>query len=537
SNAVNPDIDFSSSSHDFGAHVVGFPVVWATEATNIGNMNLVLDSARFFGGLAYNLLDPDAFPVTVAPGAVSVFVIEFDPSEAGFFRDTLAVYSNDPDEDPFLISLVGTGLPDEGDIDVIPPTVNFGQVRISNPVLSTSRTAQVWNIGSGVLTISSVEVEGEGFSMDPIVVPLDLDSSSHVLTRVWFAPTEVRDYEGILRIVSDDPDESIFEVSLSGVGDDTPYDGGEIFWYFWAQGDWQNGINSITWIPDMNGDGIADVMAASDNHLVYCINGSSCGIGDTLWTYDTGADPMHSGVVWYERGMSVCPDITGDGISDVLIGTSGGSRSVYALSGAEGEELWMFDTRYWGGGGWVYEVYPISDINGDFIADVLAAAGDDGNGTGPNKAFALSGGSGELLWEGPASVAYFCVRTVEDVTGDEIPDVVAGDTDGGVMGFDGASGAPIWQATVGLGSPVFVLVAMGNANPHQTQTEDVAVASAYQGIYCLDGGNGARIWFADMTSTVYEIAAGSDITGDDIQEVYTGTVGGRLICLDGASGM
>jgi outer membrane protein assembly factor BamB len=540
SNAENPDIDFSYTNHDFGAHVVGFPVVWETDASNIGNVNLVLDSAHFFEGLAYNLLEPDAFPVTIIPGAARMFVIEFDPPEAGLFHDTLAVYSNDPDENPFLISLTGTGLADEGDINVIPSTINFGQVRIGNPVLSTSRTAQIWNIGTGVLTVSSVEVEGEGFSMDPIFVPVDIDSSSFVSTRVWFAPTEARQYEGTLRIVSDDPDESIFEVRLTGIGDDSPYEGGEIFWYFWAQGNWENGINSITWIPDMNGDGIADVLAASDNHLIYCVNGSSCGIGDTLWTYDTGADPMHSGVVWYERGMSVCPDLTGDGIDDVILGTSGGSRSVYALSGAEGEELWMFDTHYWGDGGWVYEVYPISDINGDFVADVLAAAGDDGNGTGPNKAFALSGADGELLWQGPASVAYFCVRTIADVTGDGIPDVVAGDTDGGVMGLDGASGAPIWQATVGLGSPVFVLVAMGNANPHQTETEDVAVASAYSGVYCLDGGNGARIWFTPLSQDPYEIAAGSDITGDDIQEVYAGTMtfgqGGHIICLDGASG-
>jgi hypothetical protein len=540
SNADYPDIDFSVWSHDFGSHVVGFPVDWSTEATNIGNANLVIDSARFVVGMAYHLLEPAGFPVTLGEFESRSFVIEFDPPGAGLLPDTLAVYSNDPDENPAFVILTGTGLPDEGDIEVVPTPIDFDTVRIGSPILSTSRTAEIWNVGTGVLTVSSVEVEGEGFSMDAFVGPVDIDSSDYVTVRVWFAPTEARAYEGTLRILSDDPDESVLDVPLLGVGDNTPYEGGEILWHYQAQENYDNGINSIHWIRDVNGDGTADVLAASGNHLVYCLNGSSSGLADTFWTYDTGADPNHSGIVWYERGMSTCPDLTGDGVDEVLIGTSGGSRSVYALSGADGMELWMFDTHCWGGGGWVYEVYPISDINGDFIADVLGAAGDDGQGTGPQRAFALSGANGELLWEGPASVAFFSVRTIADVTGDGIPDVVAGNTDGLVVGLDGASGDQIWQATVGIYSPVFVLVAMGNANPQDNDTEDIAVGSAYQGVYCLDGGDGDRIWFAPVGPDVYEIGAGSDITGDDIPEIYAGTMAlgadGRIICFDGASG-
>ncbi len=536
SNADNPDIEFSLTEHDFGSHVVGFPDTWNTIATNIGNATLILDSATFVSGMAFHLLEPDEFPDTLNPEEGRLFILEFDPPTAGLFYDSLAVYSNDPDESPFFIALTGTGLPDEGDIDVEPTVVDFGTVRISYPALSTSRSVQVWNVGTGVLTVSSAEITGEGFRMDPLPGAVEIDSSSYTTLRVWFAPTEARAYDGILRILSDDPDESVFEVPLLGIGDDTPYEGGEVFWHYNADGNWDNGINSIHWINDVNGDGTADVLAASGNHLVYCLNGESSGLADTFWTYDTGADQMHSGIVWYERGMSACPDLTGDGVDDVLIGTSGGSRSVYALSGADGVELWMFDTHYWGEGGWVYEVYPIEDVNGDFITDVVAVAGDDGNGTGPRCAFCLSGADGSYLWSSPSSVAYFCVRTIADVTGDGIPDVVAGNTDGGVIGLDGASGASLWEATVGTGSPVFVLVEMGNANPQQTQTVDVAVASAYEGIYCLDGGNGAQIWFTNMNSTVYEIAAGSDITGDDISEIYVGTVGGRVICLNGASG-
>ncbi len=536
SNADNPDIDFSVTTHNFGSHVVGFPETWNTTATNIGNVDLVLDSAVFLNDVAFHVLEPAEFPVTLASETGRLFILEFDPPTAGVFIDSLAVYSNDPDENPFYIVLTGTGLPDEGDIDVDPTIVDFGTVRISYPGLSTSRGVKVMNVGTGVLTVSAADVTGEGFSMDPLTGAVDIDSSSHTWLRVWFAPMEARSYDGTLRIISDDPDEGVFELPLMGIGYDIPQEGGEVFWHYTADGYWENGINSIHWINDVNGDGIADVLAASDNHLIYCLNGESCGTADTFWTYDMGADPNHSGIVWYERGMSACPDLTGDGVDDVLIGTSGGSRSVYALSGADGTELWMFDTRYWGDGGWVYEVYPIEDVNGDFITDVVAAAGDDGGGTGPQNAFCLSGADGQFLWASPSTVAYFSVRTIADVTGDGIPDVVAGDTDAGVIGLSGATGAVLWGARVGTDSPVFTLVAMGNANPQQTSTEDVAVASWYEGVYCLDGGNGAQIWFTPTSSHANEVIAVSDITGDAISEVCVGTSGGRITCMDGASG-
>ncbi len=535
-NAINPDIDFSSTGHDYGAIVVGFPAEWTTTCTNIGNVPLRLDSAVLLGTLPYQLLQPSSFPITIATDELVDFTIRFDPQAPGTFIDTLMVYSNDPDEQPFKISLAGIGLPDEGNIELDPSNIPFGQVRINSTILSTTRELNILNIGSGTLTVTGIELDGDtAFYTDPIAFPLVIDSNSVYTTRVWFNPTEVREYGAVLLISSDDPDEPVAQAVLSGVGSDLPAPGGEVMWYFEASGGFDNGFNSVKAIGDVNGDGISDVAAASDNRLVYCLNGSSTQLADTFWTYNIGANPNHSGTVYYERGMAACPDLTGDGVGEVIIGTSGGSRSVYALSGTDGTELWMFDTREWGEGGWVYEVQPIEDVNGDFVPDVLGCAGDDTPGTGPKRVFALSGASGQLLWSAAPSAAFFTVRTIDDVTGDGIADVVAGDTDGNVFGYSGTSGAPIWSATVGDGSPVFALLPMGNANPGQTQTEDIFLASAYEGVYCLDGGNGAQIWFV-ATSHVYEVAVGGDITGDDVKDVCYGLVSGQVACLDGTTG-
>jgi len=539
SNAVDPDIDFSEIHHNYGSIVVGFPVTWTTQAANIGNSTLRIDSAVFTVGSAYELLSPLTFPVNLAPLATQAFTIRFDPPAAEPFADTLRVYSDDPDENPFVITLTGIGLANEGDIDVFPTLIPFGQVRIGSPVLSTARELEIVNLGSGTLTVTGFELNGDqAFHWDHIAFPLAIDSHSTYTTRVWFNPTEVRGYNAVLDISSDDPDEPSALVILEGFGAEIPTEGGEVLWYFdGSSSSFDNGINAVTYLGDVDGDGTADVVAASDNGKIYCLNGSSTQAADTFWTYNTRADPNHSGVVYYERGLSVCPDLTGDGVNEVLIGTSGGSRSVYALSGADGTELWMFDTHIWNDGGWVYEVYPIEDINNDFIPDVVACAGDNGSGTGPRRVFAMSGASGQLLWASAESAAFFCVRTIADVTGDGIDEVIGGNTNGSVYCFNGVTGATVWTATVGIGSPVFVLLAMGNANPEQTQTEDVVVASAYNGVYCLDGGNGSRIWTVPLSSTVYELAVGGEMTGDNVREVYYGTVNGRVGCLDGATGI
>jgi outer membrane protein assembly factor BamB len=539
SNAVNPDIHTVETSHDYGSRVVGYPLNWSVDVINVGNSNLVISSASFVSGAAYNLMAPLTFPVTINPAATTVFTVRFNPPAAGDFRDTLRIFSNDPDENPYLVALRGTGLPDEGDVDPQPSELEFGPVRITNPLLSNSRTLELHNAGTGTLHVTGLEIVGDtAFTMDAVNLPVAVDSFAYINVRVWFAPRRTITYNASLRVHSDDPDEPVLNVPLSGTGDGSAATAGDVLWYFQASGGTlDHDINSVQWIGDVNHDGVADALAASGNYLVYCLNGSSTGLADTLWTFNSRTDPNYAGYVYYERGMCSSPDITGDDVADVLIGTSGNSRSVYALSGVDGALMWTFDTHFFGGaGGSVNEVASVGDLDGDLVPDVLGAAGDDAG-----RVFALSGASGQLIWPGTHVATFYTVRPIHDVTGDNIPDVVGGTISGIVAAYNGATGVSIWTVTVASGSPIFSLLPMGNANPEVTISEDVVVASAYTGVYCLDGNNGARIWTRPEQANVYRLAVGSDITGDNVNEVYYGTVsggtgGGWVRCLDGSSG-
>ncbi|RPH94752.1 choice-of-anchor D domain-containing protein [candidate division KSB1 bacterium] len=538
SNAVNPDIHIHETSHHYGGLVVGHPISWAVSVANVGNVNLTIDLATLASGSAFDLLDPSVFPLSISPAASRVFTIQFDPPAAGNFTDTLRIHSNDPDENPVRITLQGIGWPDEGDVDPHPVAVDFGYVRLAGPLLSSSRSLELDNAGYGTLHITNIELLGDTvFTLDPVPLPAAIDSFGYINLRLWFTPRRPVGYSAIVRIHSDDPDEPVAEVPVSGFGDAIPAVAGQVLWFYESLGtSLSRDINAVHWIGDVNGDGVADALATGGDYLVYCLNGGSTTLADTFWTFYLRQNPNYSGTVMYDRGLSAISDISGDGVEDVIVGTTGVSRSVYALSGATGALLWTFDTHFWGGGGPVYEVAPVADLNFDLIPDIMVAAGDDNSSSGPRRVFTLSGANGQVIWPGTPITTFYTVRSIHDVTGDNIPEVVGGATNGIVAAYNGATGVPVWSNTVASGSPIFALLPMGNANPEATVSEDVVVAGAYTGVYCLDGASGQQIWSVPDNNYVYRLAVGSDITSDGVRESYYGTVNGWVRCLDGSNG-
>ncbi len=538
SNALFPDIQLQDTTHDFGSHVVGFPVSWNLIGMNIGNANLIIDDAPFFSGAAFNLTAPPGFPVTVTPLQSFLMTIQFAPLAAGTFVDTLFIQSNDPDEEVYPVVVRGVGLANEGEIDVVPASINFGTVWLPHVDLSSSRTVEIHNLGSGVLTVPAIGIEdGDYFFIEASSLPMEIDSHAFGTFRVWFDPQEAGTFGGTLRILSDDPNEPIVDVPLSGSAQLADFDVGDAMWVYQDfTNETDHGIRALNWIRDVNGDETPDVLAAGQSGLLYCLNGRSSGLADTFWTFNSRVDPQHSGALYYQRALSSIADLTGDGVDDVLIGTAWGSRSIYALSGVTGEQLWMFDTRFWGDGGWVGDVEAIPDINGDDIQDVIVAAAGDGGSGGVRRVFALNGQNGQFIWEGPAYESFYTCALINDVTSDGVRDVVGGGTSW-VVGINGINGTQRFLTSIGNGSPVFDMEPMGFANPEVNQSEDIVVASAYRGVYVIDGGNGSQLWFRPFDATnVYEVAAGSDITEDGVRDIYVGTVSGHLVCLDGRTG-
>ena len=155
--------------------------------------------------------------------------------------------------------------------------------------------------------------------------------------------------------------------------------------------------------------------------------------------------------------VSYVPDLTGDGVSDVIVGASdetvsgvSGAGRVYIFNGATGALVRSHSgSPLVSGGSFGTSVAGLHDVNGDGLGDyVVGADGESGNA---GKIYVFSGSNGFLLWSktsiNPESGGKFgrSVAEVADVDNDGRPDVLVGapgeDGDRGhVYLFSGGSG-------------------------------------------------------------------------------------------------
>ncbi len=559
-----PEINVTASSHHFGAVVVGDTSDWSLGVWNSGNADLVLTQLIFS--------DPAFFsdfplPDTIAPGDIHWVTVSFTPGFVDTFNGTMLIESNDPISPEVTVNLSGIGIPGGQDIDVPVTSHNYGNVRVG---ASVEWDLVINNIGSVSLNIDSVVIGDPAFYLGNMSFPIEIPSVSSVTIPVWFAPSAAGSYSTTLSIFSNDPDEPQVDVSLLGYGDDSQINPGDILWsYHITYSPLDPYVRVIRTVPDINGDGVEDVVIGTENDTLYCLHGNSSGNGYVLWRL-TGPS------IYSERAMIVFDDINDDGHPDIVIGTEGGyidpyDRSVVAVSSVDGSVLWTFDTRQWGNGGWVYEVSPFPDVTGDGKREILAGAGGDAE-----RALLIDGATGELLmshwftdaavlgiqaigdvngdgvpevacgvsdenpdvmkvylldgsdfnnvlWSYQTGEANWCVTTIGDIDGDSIPDVILGGSKnlflGQVIALSGVDGDVIWNhPESGIIQHVRVI---GDVNG--SGFDDLVFSGVPTNFVCLEGSTGNPIWIRASGHQVQAINPVPDHDGDGIEEVAGGT--------------
>jgi len=346
-----------------------------------------------------------------------------------------------------------------------------------------------------------------------------------------------------------------------------------VIWSYHATGTLSSHFRATRTIDDVDGDLHDDVIAVSENDTLYCFSGIS---GGSIWRF--ARDPCY-----VERGLISVPDLDGDTVADVILGTVWGTRSVFAISGVDGSVIWQYDTHEYGQGGWIYEVAVMEDVTGDSIVEVLASAG------GPDavRAYLFNGATGAKIWEDSALYACFGVRAIGDITGDSIadvavstgnyvpaayrirfldgmtgtliravpltasgltvvpigdinadtlPDVACGTSDGSMMALSGADGSALW--TINAGGMVWDLNILpdvdGNGHP-----ELLPSGTTMSNFRCINALNGSVVWSTPAVDQVFVNVAIADINDDGIGDVVGGTGynNNMLYALDGSSGV
>lgn len=185
-------------------------------------------------------------------------------------------------------------------------------------------------------------------------------------------------------------------------------------------------VMCITKNVDINNDTVPEVVFASGgngyDNKIYCLNGRT---GTVVWSYNTG------GSVEY---VTTIGDINGNGIPEVVGG--GWAYKVVCCDGLNGALLWQ---NSFGGSRVIYDIRKIRDVNNDSYDDVVI-------GSWSSMVTVLSGLTGAALWSQSVGSDCWNVDTLSDVTGDGIPEVIAGAVNGrNVMVLNGTNGDLLWQ--------------------------------------------------------------------------------------------
>jgi len=525
-----PVIHVPVTSHDYGTVTVGNSSTWNCQVQNTGSANLVINSVTIPGGQPISTTF--VTPATITPGNSVNIPLTYTPTTGGALNTLVSINSNDPVNPTVNVTLTGNAVISGPHIN-IQTTSHDWQARRKN---AYSRWyLEVTNDGDQTLTITALNMSDAHFIVDQgISLPLNITSLQTSKIGLWFHPDAAGQYNGTLSIVSNDPSQDPFLISLAGTGVDTLYPMGTPLWTYTITGGSDDSPKSIRSIPDITGDTVNDVIIGSEDDYVRCFNGNASVTGDVLWeTF------IYAGAVYEENAIAIIDDIDNDGYKDVIVGTAWGDRSIIALSGKTGQQLWKHDTHEYGGGGWVYQVFTKYDYNNDGFPDVLAAAGDDGNNTGPHRVYCLDGKTGQTIWSRSTQGAAFSVIGVEDFTGDGLPDVVAGATDAGqtngrVFGLDGVDGSIKWTFNPS-GSSTWALMQIDDVTADGIK--DIASGDFSGHIYFEDAVSGAQVKNLNVASDIIlRFESMGDVNNDghpDFLVAHSGPVG---IVVDGFNG-
>jgi hypothetical protein len=195
---------------------------------NLGNAALSGLAVSKIGGSPDDFVVTNPLVTSIAPSGSTTFTVRFTPTAGGNRSTYLRVASNDGDENPFDIALVGSAFVPVPEITVTraPNTsitdgqenLAFGNVLISKS--STAQTLTIRNTGTATLSGLTLSVSGShaaDFKATGLTTS-SLAPGQAANFNIAFEPTAAGARSATVQIASNDADENPFDITVSGTG-------------------------------------------------------------------------------------------------------------------------------------------------------------------------------------------------------------------------------------------------------------------------------------------------------------------------------
>jgi hypothetical protein len=219
---------------DFGNVWIGDTAGTVFTVENTGTTDLTLTPPVSVTGSAFTSTTPPA--IIIKPGGSSDFDVQFSPSVAGSFSETVSISSNDPDdtatgnpyqENPYYFTVQGTGN-DVATADIaVRQGSNYIQYKygiydFGSCVIGTSKpvTFTIENNGSAGLNVNKItSTDPSQFSVSPSSLTVPVVSTATL--DITFTPQNTRNQKATITLDNDDPDTPQYTFTVTGTGTDT----------------------------------------------------------------------------------------------------------------------------------------------------------------------------------------------------------------------------------------------------------------------------------------------------------------------------
>lgn len=496
----SPTITTSVNSIDFGNVVIGNTANQNLIVTNVGTANLIITSLvmtnpRFS-------ISPNNTPDTIPPNQTRNYTVSFTPTVYDTTSGELRITSNDAGTPVKVVALRGKGVYSGAWINLSANSFNYGARRINS---LCGFSFNVTNQGSQPLQINSVAFGGNRFRFDTLNAnfPIVIDTQKTRTLRIWFNPNSAVTFSDSAIFNTNAVNNASAKILLSGTGENNPTTLGDILW----EGHIPDNPNttfqdyqpkSMKMISDVNSDGVADMIVATENYWTICYNGNASVTADTLWKFNTHFGTINTGSVDWEDAMQIMDDVNNDGVPEVVIGCGGGNEMVYCLSGVTGAKLWQYGSPTTTSDGDIFGLRTDKDFNGDGRKDVLISASGEANFTGRHSVICVNGLNGQEIFNvvQPYNFTY-------DVVSTSSGGAIGAGNNGGpylVRGFNN-SGQNTWNYSItGTLNSVWSLKQVPDIN-NDGQTDIIGLQGFSGGIFALSGTNGSVIYTNTLGSS------------------------------------
>lgn len=230
-----PEMDLSQSStpiadggsYGYGNQLVGSNTNIVFTITNPGGADLTLTTPLTIGGT-----NADQFSIQAQPsspissgGSTTTFTVRFSPTSTGSKTATIDIANNDSDENPYNLTITGTGtVPEIALSQSSTPIADGGSHGFGNTVIgsNTDIVFTITNTGTGDLGITTpLSVGGTDSSQFSVQAqpssPVSSGGGTTTFT-VRFTPTSLGSKTATVDITNTDSDENPYNITITGTG-------------------------------------------------------------------------------------------------------------------------------------------------------------------------------------------------------------------------------------------------------------------------------------------------------------------------------